>query len=146
MSTYNRFEIMNNRISNFQFSIKHLLTHLGQIEFSVGFLDDGFNAWRQHFTWVAPSKTIIKEIACISHMNVRVEHPWAFAMALTLQKSQPQPVFCYFSPVRRNPPHFGFDKFSANLQLLLFAGCEPALDWTMESISLWRSWETCRCD
>lgn len=88
----------------------------------------------------------IDKMHCVPHMNRRVECPWAFAMALTLQKSRPQPVSCFFSPARQNPLHFGFDKFSANLQLLQFAGCEPALDWPMESISLWRSWETCLCE
>lgn len=39
-----------------QFVITTIFTYFGQIDFPFGFLDDSFNARRQHFTWIAPSK------------------------------------------------------------------------------------------
>lgn len=39
----------------FAFLFTSRRTYFGQIDFAIRFHDDGFDAWREHFAWIAPS-------------------------------------------------------------------------------------------
>lgn len=49
-------------------------TYFRQVDFAVGFLDDSLDAWRQHFTRIAPSNRKSQECKGHNQLSDRYEH------------------------------------------------------------------------